>query len=161
MSSSRKVLTKSELGKNLVEYVLDLNILVVVLGFLTGFIIFMRFWTRTPKYKDDKIKELQALSNMYKGKFFKIKNTELIDEPTAKAVQSIEQVSDAVPTLLNAAAPNLPGLLGTLAKNPQIQGYLKKLAEEHPEEAKQFLGKYIPKITQIVQAQGSGSSSRL
>lgn len=109
---------------------------------------------------NQRIKEQQALINSYKGKYYKMKNTELIDEPTAQAVQSIEQVSDAVPTLLNAAAPNLPGLLGTLAKNPQIQGYLKKLAEDHPEEAKQFLGKYIPKITQLA-SQGTNQSQRL
>ena len=145
----------------MVEFIVDLNIIAVIIGFVVCFILFLKFWTRSPQLLQQKIKEQTQLINSYKGKYYKMKNTELIDEPTAQSVTEIEQVSDAVPALLNAAAPNLPGLLGTLAKNPQIQGYLQKVASEHPEEAKQFLGKYIPKITQIVSSQSSNQSGRL
>jgi len=108
-----------------------------------------------------KIKEQAQLINSYKGKYYKMKNTELIDESTAETIANVEQPSEAVPALLNAAAPNLPGILGSLAKNPQIQGYLKKLAEDHPDEAAQFLGKYIPKITQLGSSQNQNQQGRL
>ncbi len=102
------------------------------------------------KDKDEEIKSWKHKFNVTKGQYSRMKNGEIVDEQAVEHITKSENVADAIPDLLNNAANFLPKQLSFIAKNPQIQGWLKTLAKEHPDEAKQFLGKYLPKISEVV-----------
>lgn len=79
-----------------------------------------------------------------------MQNGEIVDQDLVEHVTKSGNVADAIPDLLNNVANFLPKQLSFIAKNPQIQGWIKTIAKEHPEEAKEFLGKYLPKISEVV-----------
>lgn len=141
----------------MVESIVNLNLLVVILAGLAAF----GMWIRTIKHttshqrqvvrdKDEEIKDWKHKFNVMNGKFHRMSNGEIVDQELVEHVTKSENVADAIPDLLNNVANFLPKQLSFIAKNPQIQGWIKTIAKEHPEEAKEFLGKYLPKISEVV-----------
>lgn len=141
----------------MVESIVNLNLLVVILAGLAAF----GMWIRTIKHttshqrqvvrdKDEEIKDWKHKFNVMNGKYHRMSNGEIVDQELVEHVTKSENVADAIPDLLNNVANFLPKQLSFIAKNPQIQGWIKTIAKEHPEEAKEFLGKYLPKISEVV-----------
>ena len=141
----------------MVESIVNLNLLVVILAGLAAF----GMWIRTIKHttshqrqvvrdKDEEIKDWKHKFNVMNGKYHRMSNGEIVDQQVVEHVAKSENVADAIPDLLNNVANFLPKQLSFIAKNPQIQGWIKTIAKEHPEEAKEFLGKYLPKISEVV-----------
>jgi len=118
-------------------------------------------WIRTIKHttshqrqvvrdKDEEIKDWKHKFNVMNGRFNRMSNGEIVDQQTVEHVSKSENVADAIPDLLNNVANFLPKQLSFIAKNPQIQGWIKSVAKDHPQEAKEFLSKYLPKISEVV-----------
>jgi len=96
------------------------------------------------------------------GKFHRMEKGELIDKSEAENVLHSDKLSEAVPTLLQSASQHLPKGLSTIARNPQVQSWLKGLADKYPVEAKELLARYLPQLTQIgTKTQGSTEMQRL
>jgi len=141
----------------MVEFVLNVDLIILMIVSFVGFMFFINRSTKSPghlrqriKDRDSEIADWRHKFNVVKGQFYRMQKGEIIDEQTADHVSKSANVADAIPDLLNNAANFLPKQLSFIAKNPQIQGWLKTLAKDHPEEAKEFLGKYLPKITEVV-----------
>ena len=143
----------------MVESIVNLNLLVVILAGLAAF----GMWIRTIKHttshqrqvvrdKDEEIKDWKHKFNVMNGKYHRMSNGEIVDRELVEHVTKSGNVADAIPDLLNNVANFLPKQLSFIAKNPQIQGWIKTIAKEHPEEAKEFLGKYLPKIAEVVKS---------
>ena len=141
----------------MVELTVDGNLIVLMVVCFTGFMFFINRWTKSPGYmrqritdRESEIKDWKHKFNVVKGQFYRMQRGEIVDQQTADHVSKSENVADAIPDLLNNAANFLPKQLSFIAKNPQIQGWIKNVAKDHPQEAKEFLGKYLPKITEVV-----------
>jgi len=137
------------------EHIVNLNLLIVIGAVLTGFIMWIRsrphlsaHQKQVIKDKNEEIKDWQHKFNVIKGKFSRMKNTELIEPETAAKLQKGEvNLADSIPALLNTAAEYLPRGLKDLAKSGQIQGMLQGLAKKYPNESKTFLSGLLPRIT--------------
>jgi hypothetical protein len=123
---------------------------------LSGFIFFISKWTKSPHYLRQRIKDRESEIDDWKHKYKKIamkyyhmQKGEIVDPQMAENITKSTNPADAIPSLLNSAADHLPKGLGVIAKNPNIQNWLKDLAKKYPNEAKELLGKYLPQMTQI------------
>lgn len=130
-------------------------ILAIIIGG-TSLIIFTSRFTASPTYlrnrikdREAEIKDLHHKFNVVKGQFYRLNNTRLVDSEDAEKVQKSTNPAEIIPTILNNAAPHLPKVLGQLAKNTTIQGYLQGLAKKYPSESKEFLAGLLPKIAHV------------
>jgi len=138
------------------EFIFDFNLIVLMIVCFVGFLVFITRWTKSPGHlrqrvtdRDSEIKDWKHKFNVMNGRLSRMQRGEIVDQQTAESIKSSANPADAIPDLLNNAANFLPKQLGFIAKNPQVQGWLKTLAKEHPNEAKEILSKYLPKITEI------------
>lgn len=136
---------------------------------MVALVIVARYLSRGSSYLRQRIKDRETeivdwkhKFNVMNGKFHRMEKGELIDKPQAESVLKSSKMSDAIPTLLQSASEHLPKGLSTIARNPQVQGWLKGLADKYPTEAKELLARYLPQLTQIgSKTQGSTEVSRL
>lgn len=138
------------------EYILNLDLIMSLFVLMVSFIMGVRYLSRGSSHLKARIKDREAeitdwkhKFNVMNGKFHRMANSEIIDKTTADSVSNSDKLSEAIPSLLQSASAHLPKGLSAIAKNPQIQNWLKGLADKYPEEAKQLLGKYLPQLTQI------------
>jgi len=130
-------------------------ILAIVIGGASLFLFTLRF-TATPSYlrnrvkdRDVEIKDLKHKFNVVKGQFYRMHNSKLIDSEDMKKLQDSANPAEIIPAILNNSAQYLPKPLATLAKNANIQDYLKTLAKKYPSESKEFLAGLLPKIVNV------------
>lgn len=145
----------------------NIELIIAILAPVGAFIVFLAVYTKTPKHLRQRIRDREMEVedwkhkwNKVRGEYNRMKKGEIVDQQFAENISKSENPADAVPDLLNNAAQFLPKQLSFIAKNPQIQGWLKTLAKEHPKEAKEFLAKYLPKVAEIATKEGT-SVSRL
>jgi len=141
----------------MVELIIDLNFLIALTVGFAGFMTFILRWTKSPKFlqqrikdKDTELADWKHKFSVIKGQYYKMVNTKIVSkEDAARLRENPQNVEDLIPSILNSAAPHLPKILSDLAKNSNIQGWITKLAHEHPDEAQQFLSNMLPKITSL------------
>lgn len=152
----------------MVEFILDINLIALILASFIGFMYAFSKWSKSPghlrqriKDKDEEIGGWKHKFNVMNGKYSRMLKGEIVDQQTVDHISKSENVADAIPDLLNNAANFLPKQLSFIAKNPQIQGWIKNVAKDHPKEAKEFLSKYLPKIAEVATSKQESNMSRL
>lgn len=139
----------------MVELIVNLDIIIPIMVISMVTLVLGQRYFKSPGYlrqrlfdRDSEIKDWKHKFNVIKGQYYRMYNAKLVEPQQAEKVMGEGKISDAIPTLLDSTAQYLPKGLSVLAKNPQIQDWLKGLAEKYPSEAKQFLGGMLPKLTQ-------------
>lgn len=148
------------------ELIVNLDVILPLVAISLVTLILGQRYFKSPGYlrqrindRDLELKDWKHKFNVLKGLHYRMANAQLVEPEKAKQVMDSGKISDAIPSLLESAAPYLPKGLAPIAKNPQIQGWLKGLAEKYPSEAKQFLGGMLPKLT-AGSAPGSKTSTK-
>ncbi len=91
-------------------------------------------------------------ANRWKGKF----NARNVGPKVVDAAATEEDLSKIIPQIAAEYAPNAPTWLKPILQNQDILNYVSKLAADHPEEAKQFMGRFIGKQAKSAETEVSG-----
>ena len=133
------------------EHEIYFQTVVIVVVTMMGFVLGLKWlMTRvhTPKrYKeqltdqDEIIKGLKTQIRQWKGKFHSRNSPPTVSEE----VQESEDLEKILPQLAQNYAPNAPGWLKPILPNPEIVKWAVDQAKQHPEAAKEWIGKFVKK----------------
>jgi len=121
-------------------------ILVVIVAGLIGY-YWLKTRQNTPKHlrsrladDDELIKQYKKQINQWKGRF----NARNVG-PTIEKIDGEMDLEKIIPELAQNYIQNAPTWLKPLLGNQAVVKYGIKLAKEHPDQAKELLGKFIGK----------------
>lgn len=125
----------------------EVILLVIVGGLCTYY--FLKTRQNTPKHLRQKATDFEELlklktkeCNQWKGRFNSRNAGPTIEKGDIEGDVDLETV---IPSLAQNYVQNAPTWLKPLLSNPDVVKYAVKLAKEHPDQAKQLLGKFIGK----------------
>ena len=126
----------------------SVEVILVVVSTLIIAIYYLRTRQNTPKHLKQQVLDYEQLlklkvkeSNQWKGKFNAREKGPVMQQGDAKDME----LEDVIPELAKGYIPNAPRWLKPLLSNPDVVKYAVKLAKEHPDQAKQLLGKFVGK----------------
>ncbi len=129
-------------------------VIVTMMGFTLG-LKWLMTRVHTPKrYKeqltdqDEIIKGLKTQIKQWKGKFHARNNPPTV----SNEIQESEDLEKILPDLAQNYAPHAPNWLKPLLQDPEIIKWAVGLAKEHPEQAKNWLGKFVRKQSEKTNA---------
>lgn len=120
-------------------------ILAIIAGGLLGF-YYLKTRQNTPKYlklklgdQSEIIKGLKTEAKSWKGKFHARNAGPVLEKEPS------DDITQVIPELARSYAPNAPNWLKPLLDDPEIIKWAMNLAKEHPEQAKNWLSKFVKK----------------
>jgi len=137
----------------------EVILIVIVIGLLGYY--FLKTRQNTPKHMRQKVSDFEELlklkskeCNQWKGRF----NARNIGPKIEKDDGQEMNLDELIPNLAQNYVPNAPTWLKPLLQNQDVIKYVVKLAKDHPEQAKEMLGKFVGKKISgdIVQEEVSG-----
>ena len=126
----------------------SVEVILVVISTLILGIYYLKTRQNTPRHLKQQVADYEQLlklktkeTNQWKGKFNAREKGPQLTEVDGNEMD-IEKI---IPDLAQNYVPNAPTWLKPLLSNPDVVKYAVKLAKEHPEQAKQLLGKFVGK----------------